>query len=137
MVLLKLTNKNAIDIQQTLHNDYHSSSIRIINSYFIAIYFVIIESLFYTDGYNEIKDLFIQILIKRDVNGLYSSKAKISYVFMFNIKDEDEYVRNMFGVWVLIHELRHHYQYTKKPKLLKIAEKDAERFSFRMIDKNY
>lgn len=135
--MLKLTNKNAKDIQQTLHKDYHSSSTRILRSYFMAVYYVVIESIFYADGFSDIKDLFVHILIIRDSQGVYSSKAKTSYVFMFNIKDEDENVRHMCGVWTLIHELRHHYQHTKKPKLLDIAEKDAERFSFRMIDKNY
>lgn len=135
---MKLTNYSAKEIQKSLHQDYHSSEIEIVRRYTRAIYYIIKEIIQSNETFKENLNLIKGVLLTRRYTGLYSEHTKTSYVFMSNYhKELDDVIKELCGVQTLLHELRHHVQHTKYPKLLRVAEKDAERFAWKFFDRKY
>lgn len=134
---MKLTQNKAKIIQRQLHEKYHDSNVRIVNNYLMGMMCVIYESIFHAENLKDIKELIYGVLIERKSLGVCSSLSKTAYVFKFNHVDCEVETRELWSVWTLLHELRHHFQHTNNKKLLKIAEKDAERFSYKVFDRNF
>lgn len=128
-----------------LHSDYHNCKIKILKSPAMFTICSIIK------GRNW---KYIKLHLTGRVTAWYDVNKETVYLPLFSLRSilgDDKDVIKVYTVYCLFHELRHHYQWKRKPRLVKRrrsglsvedssyitdpTERDADRFSERMCMK--
>jgi hypothetical protein len=133
-----LTEEQVDSLVNLLHEDYHGSQVRITSSRFIAALYELKDNALcwrHVEFKRELKHLWD--VIAGNINGNYNSLLKQTTIFMYSFELESREDKIYYSVFVLFHELRHHYQNKHSRLQRHDIEKDCNRFAMKMLDRYY
>lgn len=133
-----LSIKQVDNLVKLLHEDYQDCKVTVVESKRKALLIEIKENILCWKEVVWKRELrHLKSILNGNLGGNYNSILKTANIYNFSTGLEDKSERMYYTVFVLFHELRHHYQNKHNRLQRHDIEPDCHRFACRMMDKHH